>query len=288
MEAKDIIKAAISDFEGFYINNLKVKIEWNTDTALLIRGDGKNARILIPKIFMSMPVDKDEDKVYTLFIIGHELAHYINKHNYHDDQSDDDSSALEMWADFFGTIIGMSILLLGKKTHTLFHNDMIQDGDKAMELILLSLDRLYEIFQSNDGTKKYEHSSSRLHTISSGITSFLVRHDMSIIKEDDPKDPADKYLKSSQDWGIVLVKSLKPGSSLERASEELKLQTKSDLIDLAKRATHMKILHVKLMNGKSEITTGINPCLQWILGTDFNRPDIEHKGLAFAFSLFEN
>ena len=49
-----------------------------------------------------------------LIVLGHEAAHYLNRHNEHEDQSPVETRALEMWADFFGMKLALVAMTFGE------------------------------------------------------------------------------------------------------------------------------------------------------------------------------
>jgi len=61
-------------------------------------------------------VQSVDDAMFFLIIIGHELAHYVNKHLAHTDESKIDSVAIEGWADFFGARIMFTLITYGNQT----------------------------------------------------------------------------------------------------------------------------------------------------------------------------
>ncbi len=275
--AKILIESAIKDFESFFTNGYKINIEYGNFNNLAVKGNGSEARITIPNDFLNMQINTDEDKFYTLFLLGHEIAHYVNKHNYYKDSTSIESLSMEVWADFFGSIISMSILKLGQNFQSYLEIN-VSNRNETLKSIFHAYERLYEIFKNTDASSKYASSKDRLLTVFTGMLSFLVRRDMSVNHNLISLDKL--YLSSSQRWGLTLIKLIDKESCLYKvmtSKNENNVQRKEV------KGTAIKI-HKKLMGNNSQITEGIHPKLKWILGTDFNRPNYMGKAQEYLDS----
>jgi len=289
MRGQDFIESAISDFESFYVNGFKIQREYLLGIGLKISGSNEQQKLTIPIDFADMELETDELKFYALLLIGHELSHYINKHNYHIDNSDTETKALEMWADFFGSVIAMSIFILGEKTKSLFSFNPFINKEKGLKTIIDSYEYIYPVFKNTDNSDKYEHSSERLITLQSGIVSFLVRYEIAKkILDNDTNDLAGVYFKYSKAWALEFAKLTFTSPSLMEIVEIRDDLSKKDLKRLEERKNIVNKIHIKLMNNNLEITSGIHPQLRWILGTDYIRPDIEYKSRKHAEKLADN
>jgi len=160
------------------------------------------------------------------------------------------------------------------------------DKDNSLKAICGAFERLYEIYKNGDGSNMYEHSSSRILTIVTGITSFLIRLEISkLINENriDLKLFNDIYFELSQAWTYEFVMFSKKCKALAEAFSNRNLISKEEDVELEKRQKIVQRIHVKIIGQATEITQGIHPVMQWILGTDFNlRPDITLKAKAYT------
>lgn len=109
-----LVYIASKDINKVFNNLIDVKLEFKEKPGsldnIVYRGSCENHRIVISKelsIFKHTTLDK---AYLTLMITSHELAHYINKHNYHNDKDCTEHRSLELWADYFGARIFMILM----------------------------------------------------------------------------------------------------------------------------------------------------------------------------------
>lgn len=114
MTGQDVVedfKADVEDFfEARHDFELRIEIAGNYPTC---RGSGPTARIQLPGTMMGHSVEPFSDVAFLLLVLGHETAHYFHRHNEHYDESALEYRALEVWADYFGTKV---VMTLGEKT----------------------------------------------------------------------------------------------------------------------------------------------------------------------------
>ncbi|MCV0359029.1 hypothetical protein KUC90_31230 [Pseudomonas aeruginosa] len=116
LKGRDVIDAFKSDIEGFFyptagfVMNISVQ---GTRTAY--RGSADSGRILISTDLAECEVDSLERMMFILLVLGHETAHLLNVHGGFRDESNQDTKALEVWADFFGTKVAMVAMTIGDK-----------------------------------------------------------------------------------------------------------------------------------------------------------------------------
>lgn len=286
MNLQILIDTALADFENFYVNGLKIKTE-SYGFKLCVYGDNDNARIRIPTDSAYIELETDVDKMYFLFLVGHELAHYINKHNFFSDRSAIDTKGLETWADFFGAIITMAIVILGKNSSKLFSTNIKEDVEAGINIILDSYLKLYPLLQNTDSSDIYEHSSERLITVHSGVTSFLVRFGISAPSASYQKDPQELYFNLALHWALKFAKKITQSHPLYDATHKVDMDEEK-LKTLETYTKNIHDIHLQLMGNNAEITAGIHPQLQWILGTDFVRPNIESKAKQFIYDFIHS
>ena len=108
-------------------------------------------------------------------MIGYELAHLINKHLKYNDKNKFDSQTLEMWADYFGAKISMSILQNGTRFQKMLTLDF-QNPNIGLETIFQALIMLNQnIYINTNSSNKYLNSNERVSTVVAGITAFFLR-----------------------------------------------------------------------------------------------------------------
>ena len=179
MLGKIFIEMAIKDFEDFFTTSFTIKRVYKDGVTLKISGSGEDTTLIIPNDFAQMELTDDSDKFYALLLLGHELGHYINKHNHYTESQNEETRAIEMWADFFGTVIAMSLFILGGQIVSQFSFKPNSDKENSLKAICGAFERIYAIYKNGDGSNIYEHSSSRILTIVTGISSFLIRLEIS-------------------------------------------------------------------------------------------------------------
>lgn len=139
----------------------------------LCRGVGQRARIVLPDHFSTLPVAKFEDLAFLLLVLGHETAHYLHKHNEHEDRSSLDTRAIEMWADFYGTKLAMVALTISAEFKKL--SDALPGGQGTGERIDGLASALATLANSyfNTQSDKYESAPVRVATCVAGMLSFF-------------------------------------------------------------------------------------------------------------------
>lgn len=290
MKGKDFIEMALGDFEDFYIqSDFKVQRIYQDCNGLKVSGNNEKARLAIPNEFAQMDLEEDSEKFYALLLIGHEVAHYINKHNYYAESEKIETRAIEMWADYFGTVIAMSLFLLGKNTSKRFSFKPNSDKESSFNMMCGAFERIYEIYKNADGQGIYEHSSSRILIITTGITSFLIRLEISKLINEGKIDIdlwSDTYLELSKAWTYEFILFSRKCKALFEAYMNKNLISLKEEEELEKIQKVVQKIHIQIIGNAREITEGIHPVMKWILGTDFNtRPDITYKAKEYIRKL---
>lgn len=87
-----------------------------------VRSDKTGSYIVIPRE-MAEDVIKTLDRlIFHLLMLGHEIAHLVHRHlDGASSQSDEDYRSLELWADFYGAKVAMTLLTYGEKISPLAH-----------------------------------------------------------------------------------------------------------------------------------------------------------------------
>ena len=124
---KQLIDNIFNDFKDFFPNKKDSEfIKYRLDSSskpMKVARTGSESDIVISNDINYVDISNDVSKVYILFMIGHELAHLVNKHLEYNDKNQFDSQTLEMWADYFGVKISMSILQNGTRFNTMLNSN---------------------------------------------------------------------------------------------------------------------------------------------------------------------
>lgn len=170
----DVLAAFKSDIEGFFYPNSGFVM----NTAVQgIRtryiGSAEKGGIVVSDDLARHEVESLESLMFLLLVLGHEAAHLLNVHGGYRDQSNDDTRALEVWADFFGTKVAMVVVTIGDKVQDMVTS--LPGGDKTgarVDAIGEAIGRLAtSYFDTNDG--RYEPAPIRVATCVAGVMSAL-------------------------------------------------------------------------------------------------------------------
>jgi hypothetical protein len=184
-----VIRSAISDFETFFtsVSNFKVNFELrNINLPAKIVGGTDGSVLLFDKFSAGNEIESLDDVMLILVIIGHELAHYVNKHNSHIDETKDDSISIEGWADYFGARVTFALITYGPNISKLIANLTAVPFAKPasfawrQSLILGAMSRAllraYEaLYKPGDASGRYLKSDLRIYNFLAGVTSFFYR-----------------------------------------------------------------------------------------------------------------
>lgn len=174
---KDIALAAKKDLESFFEDeasfSLNLDLNSNSLSPASVVGVGKKLRIRLSKNFCSAQIDGVDDLHYFLFVVSHEIAHYLHSHNEHKDESEFDSKSLEAFADFFGSKVMMTLLTYGQCFNKLYENFKFKlNSGEVINSIGIAFSNLAEdLFNNNSDL--YSNRITRVGHCCAGITSFL-------------------------------------------------------------------------------------------------------------------
>lgn len=174
---KDVVLAAKKDLESFFKDEVNFSLKIELDVKFLhhasIIGTGEKLRIRFSKYFCSFNISEINDLHYSLFIVSHEIAHYLNAHNKHKDESSFESKSLEAFADFFGSKIMMIILTYGNNFRKLYEKlgFKFHSGEVIDSIGSAFSDLAESLFNTNSDL--YSNRITRIGHCSAGIMSFL-------------------------------------------------------------------------------------------------------------------
>lgn len=171
---KSLFEAVREDIETFFAlkNEYKVLAEFG-GSKITCTGKGDKCRILLSEDFCKKEILDEDGLHFSLLIICHELAHYIHKHNEHQDESSKETRSIEDWADFFGAKIMMTVITFGIRTRKIYYRfPENAHTDKKIVSMGNALALLAKTFYNTD-SEKYSNSISRVGFSVAGINSFL-------------------------------------------------------------------------------------------------------------------
>ncbi|MEG0482431.1 MAG: hypothetical protein RR569_04915 [Acinetobacter sp.] len=131
--------------------------------------------ILIHKDPALKEIANIEDFLYFLFIFCHELAHCINRHNYHKDEAEIDTKAIEAWADYSSTLFAFELLYNGENTNKILRSYLGEKID-LKRLLIHTANTIAEIYQTifkDSDQNTYPLPSSRFHSTINGVSAFF-------------------------------------------------------------------------------------------------------------------
>jgi hypothetical protein len=170
-----IVTAFKRDIEALFSSDpvfeLRIQIEGFLPSC---KGVGKKARLCLPSDFLTQAIENPKDFVFLLLVLGHETAHYLNRHNEHDDKSKIESQGIEMWADFFGTKIAFVTMTFGRELSKLL-TFMPKNVMNRIDVFALALEKLSDAYFQHSGPK-YPETSTRIGTYVAGLMSFLEQY----------------------------------------------------------------------------------------------------------------
>ena len=178
---RELATAAFEDLESFYFYSSKFSVRREFDKAILthakIIGSGSSSRIQLSKELCDHQHDSLPDFIFTMLVVCHELAHYLNFHNDHQDRDSADSVALEARADNFGSQIFATLIIFGKRTKAIALSLSPDLNQKLLtESMGLAIGRLYTDVYSQNQHPRYPNPAHRAASTMAGLLSFFNRY----------------------------------------------------------------------------------------------------------------
>lgn len=175
-----MIGAVKADVESFFPNrqDFVVRVEFDGANPCC-RGVGGKCRICLPAEFRNLEVSNLDDLHFWLITLGHEIAHYLNRHNDFNvagEESKFETRSIEDWADFYGTKMMMSLITFGNCTRAIYTGyegaDNVTSRIESMARALFQLTSTFFNIQS----AKYAPRMTRVASCVNGINSFLDKY----------------------------------------------------------------------------------------------------------------
>lgn len=262
----EIVKTIFDDFHSFFVDEkyAKFKFLFEKKDELKVYRTGHKSYLNIPKDIQYLDINDDAEKLYLLFLLGHEIAHLANKHLNYLDKNSFDTRSIEMWADFFGAKISMSILLHGKNFNNLLDKDM-SNPNNGLELIAIVLKKINNIYKNSNYSGKYLNSNNRLSTTIAGIAAFLTRDEMWNTR----RLTADDQAQIGANWGIVLNRKL---YELNIFDEFLNIQNDTELDTIEEMNKNIIKIHQAIKGSdKGYLIKGLDMKHNFILESSYEK-----------------
>lgn len=271
-----LIETIVEDFKSFFFIEQKIFIDYQKNYTLSVRSEekGKKHKISVSTEMAKMKIENNEDLIFILILMGHELSHVLNKHNSFADRDSQDSRSIEMWADFFGMSISLTIFLLKTKTSELTFKRYTNNYDTIAE-VLKSLDSVYYKVYSNRNPK-YEAPEFRAITAVTGIISWIAKMELyRNIFNPVPEDSGEIYAKYCSHWHLkILTELLNKNSPILLA---IKYMNPLEDKEKVKKIVHTSHEIHKIIKGSDfAINMGLKSDYYSFIGTNYGyNPNIE-------------
>jgi hypothetical protein len=266
MMHKELIDSIFSDFKDFFINEkyaqfIKYRFIENMNIPMKVYRTKSKSYIGISSNIEMLDINDDISKIFILFMIGHELAHLVNKHLEYNDKNNFDSQTLEMWADYFGTKIAMSILQNGTKFNKMLTANF-KDANIGLEIIFNALVSLNKtLYINTNSSTKYLNSNERISTVVAAIAAFLTRKEIILNFKFSEKEHAD----IGYGWGMAINRKLYDLDMFDK----LYITTKKDDVDIVNLTKNVLIIHSQLKEKNKQIIKGLDFKHSYILDTSY-------------------
>ncbi|MBD1574168.1 hypothetical protein HC725_12935 [Vibrio sp. S17_S38] len=179
MLAKNLIISAMEDTDTFFYDEVEftMKYELNcSDLAIAaVRSVGDQARVCFSNDLCNFEIDNVERFLFVLFIISHEIAHFISFHHMHNDKEKLDSVSIESRADFFGAQIALTLMTFGKSMHGLLQKHNLNNENKGIEpkTIINAIFSLNDQVFVNNTSLTYPTSQYRVLSMLAACIAFF-------------------------------------------------------------------------------------------------------------------
>ncbi len=264
---KKLINNIFSDFKDFFITKkhaqfIKYRIIEDMSLPMKVYRTGSKSYIAISSSIKYLEINEDSSKIYVLFMIGHELAHLVNRHLEYNDKNNFDSQTLEMWADYFGTKISMSILQNGTKFNKMLTCNF-KNANSGLEIIFDALIMLNNnIYKNTNSSSKYLNSNERISTVIAAIAAFLTRKEMIVNRKLSQKEHAD----IGCGWGMAVNRKFYELGMFDKLFDT---RIKNDEIDISLITKNVLIIHNQLKQQNWQIVKGLDFYHSYILDSSY-------------------
>lgn len=247
---KDLINAVALDVKTFFSgrSNFELKVEYCGVNPTCC-GVGDNCRIRMPAIFQDLEICDPTELNFWLFTLGHEIAHYLNRHNdfnVHTAESKLESRAVEDWADFYGAKMMMTLITFGDQVKLLYAGFPENKGDARFLYISQALAKLANTFYLSSSSK-YSPRMVRVGGGVAGIMSFI-----------------DQYIGNMDVWRSMSI------MQKIYLSPSLKDLLSTEQMNFPSSVEPIVAIHQEIQGLAPAITGGLDPFLEKFIGTSYH------------------
>lgn len=262
LNGKSVAEAVFKDIESFFFHSAKFAIRKEFNPSGLhhasLKGKGDSARINLSKDFCEFEIDTVENLFFVMMTVCHESAHYLNKHNDHEDSNKTDFTAIETWADFFGARIFITVITFGKRSQSLMKMFMPElNQDAVLRAIGRAMKKMYQSIYLPTTDQRYPAAIERVLIFNAGVTSFFYR----IYDSLQPK------------WTIYMLKTMLNESELT----DIAAQHNADWSRHSQIANASSSIHKSIQGVDISITKGMKPQYISLLVTNYNLSEHEKR-----------
>lgn len=179
MQGRQVIEIIIKDVEDFFDGTyiIEYAIEPRKSACQKI---GEGARIVITSDISDFAVVDLSGLLMVLLEVCHEVAHYLNCHAVYvsrdEELKEKEDRSLEVWADFFGAKLIMTLILLGNRVRPLAKSLGYTGLKSLLDALNEALLAFYASrYKESDASPIYEKKDSRVGLCVAGINSVLDR-----------------------------------------------------------------------------------------------------------------
>jgi hypothetical protein len=178
---RELATAAFEDLESFFFHSSKFSVQREFDQSIQthakIKGSGGSTRIQLSNDLCKHEHDSLSDIMFTMLVVCHELAHYLNFHNHHHDRDRADTVAIEARADNYGAQIFATLITFGKRTKSIAYKLTPNLNQKILtESIGVAVGRLYTDLYAPNRHPNYPNPAHRAAATMAGLLSFFNRY----------------------------------------------------------------------------------------------------------------
>ena len=255
---KDVAEAAVADFAAFFAPGWTVEIPVRFGPVAFpwVKRQSGVDRIVIPQDMAGQVVDSPELLIFHLLMIGHEIAHVVHKHlDGADEQSVEDYHSLELWADFYGAKVMMTLLTFGPRLSEIALRFFPErKTEEALEVIGNAVGYLVSSVYQNH--KRYPKKLVRVAATSNGVTSFM------------------RNLRG-KDFQLILYYSIFKRVFSSPAVRELRLLDPKSIEGAEEPIKRAADWHRAKQAGAMAITPGLHPRIALFLHTHYDQTEAE-------------
>lgn len=246
----ELLNAVVQDVKSFFPGRYEFELKFEyAGNDPKCRGVGKKCRIQMPIEFQDLDISDTAELNFWLFVLGHEIAHYLNRHNDFNALTEEallQTQALEDWADFFGAKLMMTLVTYGEQVTQLYRSFIENKASARFTYMAEAFGKLANTYYANSSHKH----SSRLVRIGSGVAGI-----MSFIDGD---------IGDVNVWrSVSIMREIYRSPALENI-------VMAEKMGLPKSVEPIVEIHQEIQGLAPAITEGLAPFLERFIGTSYS------------------